>query len=220
VAPIEVCYPVRKPDLDDPKVIRRAVREELGVPFDSTVILQASRLERWKGQDVLIRALSELRDIPDWHAWIAGGPQKEGEEEFLNELKLLAKQAGTTDRIRFLGQRSDVQQVMRAADIYCQPNSGPEPFGIAFIEALYASLPVVTFDFGGAAEIVTPSCGMLCDPGNVQAVSSVLRELVKDPALRLKLGEAGPSRAAELCDPTRQLAILAEVIANTPTGVA
>ena len=138
----------------------------------------------------------------------------------MNELKLLAKQAGTTDRIRFLGQRSDVQQVMRAADIYCQPNSGPEPFGIAFIEALYASLPVVTFEFGGAAEIVTPSCGMLCDPGNVQAVSSVLRELVKDPALRLKLGEAGPSRAAELCDPTRQLAILAEVIANTPTSVA
>ena len=57
VAPIEVCYPVRKPDLDDPEVIRRAVREELGVPLDSTVILQASRLERWKGQDVLIRAL-------------------------------------------------------------------------------------------------------------------------------------------------------------------
>lgn len=213
MAPIEVCYPVRPPEVDDPEEIRREVRQTLDVPLRSTVILQASRLERWKGQDTLVKALSELKETPDWCAWIAGGPQKAGEEEFLDELKSEAKRAGTLDRIRFLGQRSDVQRIMRAADIYCQPNSGPEPFGIAFIEALYAGLPVVSSDFGGAAEIITPSCGILCEPGNVGAVSSALKGLIADPALRRKLGEAGPGRAAELCDPRRQLAILADVIA-------
>ena len=48
-----------------------------------------------------------------------------------------------------------------AADVYFQPNTGPEPFGTAFVEALYAALPVVGTNVGGAAGIVTQDCGVL-----------------------------------------------------------
>src|SRR5262249_28003211 len=142
--PVEVVYlPVPAPDIDNRLPIRRQVREELGTPADAVVVLQASRLERWKGHQVHLSALTRLNDTPGWQAWIAGGPQKPGEAELLNELKAAANQGGIAERVKFLGPRSDVPRLMAAADVYCQPNTGPEPFGLAFIEALYAALPLL-----------------------------------------------------------------------------
>jgi glycosyltransferase involved in cell wall biosynthesis len=101
---------------------------------------------------------------------------------------------------------------MQAADVHCQPNSGPEPFGLAFVEALYASLPVITTDMGGAAEIVTRDCGVLVPPGDPAALRAALQTLVGNAGLRRALGVAGPARAAALCDPTKQLAQLFAVV--------
>ena len=67
--------------------------------------------------------------------------------------------------MRWLGQRRDVPELLAAADIYCQPNVGAEPFGIVFVEALYTGLPVVTTALGGALEIIDASCGVLVPPG-------------------------------------------------------
>jgi len=55
-------------------------------------------------------------------------------------------------RVRFVGERLDVARILAAADIFCQPNIEAEPFGIVFIEALYAGLPVVASASGGALE--------------------------------------------------------------------
>ena len=82
-----------------------------------------------------------------------------------------------------------------SADIHCQPNTGPEPFGIAFVEALYAGLPVVTTRLGGALEIVNETCGVLVPPGDAGALAAALRRLIADPAERSRLGRAGPARA-------------------------
>jgi glycosyltransferase involved in cell wall biosynthesis len=98
---------------------------------------------------------------------------------------------------------------MVAADLYCQSNTGPEGFGLALVESLRAGLPVITSDFGGAAEIVNGVCGVLCPPGDAAAVAAALRGLIADPDRRRMLGAAGPRRAAELCDPARQLTALA-----------
>ncbi len=205
--PVEVWYlPVAEPK---PGAARSEVRSEFGTPEDAVVVLQASRLEPWKGQAVLIDALARLKDVPGWECWVAGGPQKGGEEEFLAELRSAADRAGIGNRVRFLGQRSDVPRLMVAADVYCQPNTGPEPFGLALVEALYAGLPVVTSGFGGAAEVVDDSCGVLTPPGDAGAVAAALAALVRDPARRRALGAAGPDRAAELCGPSARMPALA-----------
>ena len=62
---------------------------------------------------------------------------------------------GLEPRVRFLGERRDVPLLMRAVDLFCQPNEGPEPFGVVFAEALLSGVPVVTADTGGAPEIVS-----------------------------------------------------------------
>ena len=196
------------PANEDHSIQRATLRSSLGVPEDGIVIVQASRLESWKGHTVLLRALGRLREMPDWTCWIAGGVQRPHEAAYLAELQTLAAAQGITDRVRFLGQRGDVPAVLAAADIHCQPNTGPEPFGIAFVEALYAGLPVVTSAFGGAVETVDDTCGRLVPPGDDVALAAVLRRLIGEPELRARLAAAGPGRAVECCDPATHLARL------------
>jgi glycosyltransferase involved in cell wall biosynthesis len=130
----------------------------------------------------------------------------------MDRLQAEARAAGIADRIRFLGQRSDVPHLLAAADIHCQPNTGPEPFGIAFVEALYAGLPVVSTRIGGAAEIVNETCGVLVPPADPAALASALGALIADPAARARLASAGPARAGQLCDPGTALARLEELL--------
>ena len=204
--------------LDTDKKARAVVRSQLGTSEVAVVILQASRLERWKGQAIHLAALGLLRDVPAWECWLAGGIQKAGEAQFLDELRSAVERAGIADRVRFLGQRADVPRLMAAADVFCQPNTGPEPFGIVFVEALYAGLPVVTSGFGGATEILDKTCGVLTTPGDAEAVAAALRGLIQDPSRRRALGTAGPSRAESLCDPARQLNAVAALLRPVEVG--
>jgi glycosyltransferase involved in cell wall biosynthesis len=147
-----------------------------------------------------------MLDVGNWRIWIAGSPQRAGEAEYLSSLRTFASTADLDDRVRFIGERSDVSAVLQSADIYCQPNLGPETFGIVFIEALYAGLPVVTTKIGAAPEIVNDDCGRLVSQS--EQLADVLKNLIEDALLRRHLGWAGPKRAAELCDPAVTMPII------------
>jgi glycosyltransferase involved in cell wall biosynthesis len=213
----ELLYlPVAAPSLPDRKTARQQVRRELGCSESDVVIVTACRLEPWKGHTVLLEALGTRVDLPGWQWWLAGGAQRPQEASYLEGLKQRAAVRGLTGRVLFLGQRSDVPCLLAAADIHCQPNTGAEPFGIAFVEALYAGLPVVSTALGGALEIIDPTCGLLVPPGDAVALGQALEELIRDVAQRERLGRAGPQRARELCDPGRQLSRLEAIL----TGLA
>jgi glycosyltransferase involved in cell wall biosynthesis len=206
-------YPVAPPaPTIDRTAVRAQVRSALGTPAEATVIVQASRLEPWKGQALLIAALGRLGDRPGWVAWLAGGAQRPHERSYLERLRAAACAAGIAERVRFLGERTDVPRLLAAADIHCQPNTGPEPFGIAFVEALYAGLPVVTTQLGAAPEIVAESCGLLVPPDDPAALANALATLIADPEARARLGSAGPERARLLCDPATALGRLSELL--------
>lgn len=205
-ARVEVLHcPVAAPAHSFSKANRACVRAEFTTASDAVVIIQASRMEPWKGHQTLLDALAGLRDSDAWVCWIVGGPQRPNEVGHFNDLIARAQDLGIAHRLRFTGQQSQVERLLAAADIFCQPNIDPEPFGISFVEALYAGLPVVTTGIGGAREIITDRCGVLVEPRNVQHLSGVLRRLIDDRALRCQLGSSGPWRAAELCDPAQQI---------------
>ena len=210
-----VYYPV------EPSVQRRSradVRSELATPEGTRVIAFAGRFERWKGHDLLLRAAHALRDRPagDWSIWMCGGKQRESEQGYIAELESYVAEHGLQSRVKFLGQRSDVPDVLRAADIFCQPNTGPEPFGIVFVEALYAGLPIVSTNMGGAAEIVNSACGILTEP-NPAAVAEGLYRLLTDEPLRQTLSGSAPARANELCNPNARIAEIATAISALQT---
>jgi glycosyltransferase involved in cell wall biosynthesis len=200
-----IYYPVTGRTLPFSADERRSVRAELMTPKDATVIIQVSRLEPYKGYLLHLEAMGRLLDLKGWACWLVGGAQRKQEFRFLGQLKRRCASLGISERIHFLGQRSDVARLLTAADIHCQPNKGPEPFGITFIEGLLAGLPVITTAIGGAVEIVDPSTGILVPPADPDALAASLRRLILESELRSRLGAAGPGRAHRLCDPRQQM---------------
>jgi glycosyltransferase involved in cell wall biosynthesis len=192
---------------------RKKVRAELNTPADAVVIVQVSRIERLKGQLLHLEALSRLSSIQGWVCWFAGGPQRPEEDRYFEEIRSEAIRLGIGDRVRFLNERSDVPQLLQAADIYCQPNLHPESFGITFVEALNAGLPVVSTSMGGVTEIVDETCGMLASP-DAEAIADMLRRLIEQPRLRQRLAQGGPARAHELCDPAARIRELSGILAG------
>jgi len=208
--PGEVLYcPLPSPPPMDRDAVRLAIRTKLGCSLESKVILMGSRLEPYKGHTLLLEGLALLKP-GDWQAWIAGGPQRPHEQDYYTQLQAMAQRLGIGERVRWLGQRTDIPQLLRAADIYCQPNIGPEPFGIVFIEAMQAGVPVVTTKLGAAPEIVDHTCGMLTEPGMPQSLANELNRLSLGSSRSALTG--GPARAAALCDPQQQLELLSAAI--------
>ena len=105
--------------------------------------------------------------------------------------------------------------MLAGADIFCQPNVQPEPFGVAIIEALYAGVPVVATDMGGPQEIISNSgAGVLVSPRRPDELANALRQLVMDPDRRQLMGEAGPGRARALSDPGARIQQLHDLLAS------
>jgi glycosyltransferase involved in cell wall biosynthesis len=191
------------------RAARRQTRHAMGCTDEEVVIAQVSRMEAWKGHEIHLRALGRLREVPRWVAWFVGGAQRQREAAYERTLRALAADLGIGNRVSFLGQREDVPRLLAAADLYCQPNTEAEPFGLSYVEALAAGLPIVATGIGGAVEIVTADTGVLVPGGDVDALESVLRRLIQDRSQRERLGRNGPARAAAVSDPARQLEAMA-----------
>ena len=199
---------------------RAVLRQELGTPDEATVLIQVSRMEAWKGHAVVVEALGRLRALPGWVWWVVGGAQRPEEAAYVDGLVAATRRLGIEDRVRWVGERHDVRRLLAAADVHCQANVAPEPFGIAYVEALSAGLPVVASRAGGVLEIVDDSCGVLVPPGDSQALAAALERLIVDRPFRARLAAGAPVRARYLSDPARQMSKLAGVLAAmSPAGV-
>ena len=187
-------------------------RSEQTAANGNAVIIQVSRMEPWKGHTVLLDALSRMRDRTEWTCRVAGGGQRAHESRYMESLRARASALGIAARVEFLGERSDVESLLARSDIYCQPNIEPEPFGISFIEAMAAGLPIVSSALGGAKEIIDETCGVLVPPGDAAALASVLTALLENRGRRERLGANGPARARALCDPAVQMPRIADIL--------
>ncbi len=196
-------------------VDRAALRRSLGASETDAIILQASRMEAWKGHRELLAALAMLSDVNGWQCWIAGGSESAEEISYANEIHALARALGLQNRVHFLGRRSDIPALLTAADIYAQANTQGEGFSIAFMEAAYAGLPIITTALGGALEIVDARTGIPVRARDPKAFATGLRTLIENSELRRALGNGARTRVLNQCDPRRQFAALEKVFAQT-----
>jgi glycosyltransferase involved in cell wall biosynthesis len=115
-------------------------------------LLLPARITRWKGQIDFLRVVSGLINAgEDVHGLIAGETHR-AKATFENELRELAGQLGISDRVTFLGHRSDLKEVMAVADVVLSLSLDPEAFGRVTLEAAALGKPVVAYDHGGVAE--------------------------------------------------------------------
>jgi glycosyltransferase involved in cell wall biosynthesis len=172
----------------------RQVRASLGVS-PGPLLGVFGRLSPWKGQHVAIEALTRL---PGVQALIVGEALF-GEEAYSDDLRYRARALRLSDRVRFLGWRSDTAVLMRAVDIVVHTSVAAEPFGRVLVEGMLAAKPVVATDAGGAREIVEHGAtGLLIPPGDAALLAAAISSLLADASRCLALGLAGRERAERL----------------------
>ena len=129
--------------------------------------------------------------VPQLYLAVVGGTAGSPYPELARSLKL-------DDRVHFLGFRQDVPDLMKAADFLVFP-SRYEPFGLVVLEAMATGIPVITAATTGAAELVTPDCGVvLPDSDDTQALAEALNQLVKcDRQQRQQMGQVARTIAEQ-----------------------
>lgn len=165
-----------------PQRERALLREQLDAAPQDRVVLTLGALVPRKGIDVLLEALARLeRTGRRPHVWIAG------DGEARPALEAQARQADLR-RVRFLGARSDADDLLAACDVFAMP-SRREGLGVAALEAGAASRAVVASNVGGLAEVVEDQVsGLLVPVGDAAALAKALERLIDDDALRARLG--------------------------------
>ena len=170
---------------------RSQARDALGLPEDAFTCLVLGRLNSWKGQEVLARALAEPGLRERGAIGLVAGDAWPGEERYERGLEALRSELGLGDRLRLLGFRADLDALYGAADVVCVPSTRPEPLGLVALEAAAAAKCVVASDAGGLPEIVRDGeTGRLVAPGSAPALASALGELADEPDVRARLGAA------------------------------
>lgn len=161
--------------------LQKFQRRELS--SNSSEIICVARLEsEKKGQDILIRALAKLKKDG-----IECSCKLVGEGESRQYLEALSKKCGLADNIQFLGNRSDVPELLANACIFVL-SSRYEGFGIVVIEAMAAGIPVIASNIDGPKEIITDSQnGLLFESENENDLAKKLKMVIKDRTLRNRL---------------------------------
>jgi glycosyltransferase involved in cell wall biosynthesis len=156
------------------------------LPSGVARLVFVGRFDVPKDHATLLRALTAVQNA---HLLLVGdGPQRQA-------LQKLAQVLRITQRVTFLGWRSDVAAVLKASDIYVH-STHAEGFGIAACEAMAAGLPVVASDVPGLAQIVE-GAGILFPPGNDRVLARQLTELIVSPERRRKMSQASVRRARQ-----------------------
>ena len=169
---------------------RAAARASLGLDDAAFVVGTVGRLVPVKNQALLVEALTLLaaRSVC-MTALVAGeGPLREDLQQRVNA-------AGLASRVRLLGERSDVEQVMAALDVFTLTSTS-EGMSNTIQEAMAVGVPVVATHVGGADELVEDGLtGVLVPSENATALADALEGLFRDPARRARFGDAGRERA-------------------------
>jgi glycosyltransferase involved in cell wall biosynthesis len=177
----------RAPESDEPYSELQDRRASLGFAKDDIVITIIASLTENKGHRILIDAFRHVFERhPEIRLMIVGdGPLR-------NELKTYVKKMEFTSEILFIGQTTEVFSLLRTADLCVLPSIEREGLGIALIEAMAASLPIVGTNLGGIPEVIEDKMnGLLVAPGDVHGLASAMEMFVRDKGLREQMGKMG-----------------------------
>lgn len=206
---IVVAHPGVDANRFSPSVSGSAVRKRF-VRGNEILLVSVGRLQRRKGHDLAIAAVSKLQAEGKQVRYLIVG---DGEER--PRLERLVHEAGVAERVHFIGEvaGADLPTYFAAADVFVLPNrvdqGDIEGFGIVFLEAASSGRPVIAGNSGGVPEAVADGVtGLLVGGTDVAELVAAIRMLISDPDLRARFGEAGRRRVLEQFTWERSAAII------------
>ena len=169
-----------------------SIRNTLNIRKSTVLLGCIGRIEKRKGQEYLIRAMKYIK-----HASLLLVGR--GNEEYVKRTREISKKLNVSDRVVFAGHREDIPSVLKAIDILVFPTVSGEGFSRVILEAMAAGKPVVATAVGGNPEAVEDSItGYIVPPRDAPALTSKIKELIKNKEKRGKMGKAGRKRVEEL----------------------
>ncbi len=167
------------------QIPRERARELLGIPEGVNVITTVGRLVRQKRHRLVLDALKLLERRDDWLALIVGdGPLRRELEEHAEHLGLLGK------KVKFLGFRDDVPEILRATDIYVHVSTF-EGLPLAVVEAAMAGAAIIATPAGGIPEVISDGeTGVIWQGEGPESLAETIERLIIDRELSRALGAA------------------------------
>ncbi len=198
---------------------REAARRELGFQAHVPLVLCPARLDPQKRHDVLLRAFAQVRQELGNAQLLCAGETQLGGPAYRTRLLELSDELGLRDAVRWLGVRSDMPNLMTAADLVVL-SSDWEGLGLVVMEAAMAGRPVVATAVGGVPEIVEHQVtGSLVPQGDEQALASEMTTMLLNPNQRARMGADARRHAAQAFDLERMRtatrSLYAEVLQET-----
>jgi glycosyltransferase involved in cell wall biosynthesis len=188
----------------------KQLRQELSLE-EQFVVGHFSRLAPWKGQHILIEALAKC---PEEVTVLLVGDALFGEQDYVQSLHHQVTNLGLEKRVKFLGFRSDIPQLMSACDLVAHTSISPEPFGRVIVEAMLCGTPVVAAASGGAIELVEHDInGFLATPGKPQELAQIITACLQEPEKTAAIANNARITASQRFDVTiinQQIAELLE----------
>jgi glycosyltransferase involved in cell wall biosynthesis len=175
-----------------PPEVRDSVRRSLGLAA-GFVWIAVGRFEESKDYPNMLHAFARIHErAPEAVLLLVG------RGTFRDETETLARTLGIAEATRFLGVRSDIPELMRAADGYLM-SSAWEGMPIVLLEAASAGLPIVATSVGGNHEVVCDGeSGFLVPPGDAEALAAAMQRLMGVSAGdRSAMGERGRAHVEE-----------------------
>jgi glycosyltransferase involved in cell wall biosynthesis len=175
------------------------MRQQLGIE-GQFVVGHFSRLAPWKGQHILIEALTRC---PQQVSAILVGDALFGEQDYVQQLKSQVKKLELENRVKFLGFRSDIPVLMNACDLVAHTSTSPEPFGRVIVEAMLCGKPVVAAKAGGAIELVEQGInGFLVTPGKPEELAQVITTCLEEVDMTATISNNARTTASQRFDVT------------------
>lgn len=146
------------------------------------VIAMVGRISPIKGHEYFLRAMVKVvRSKPFCKIWIIGDAPA-SKPEHRQELEVLARRLGLRNHVEFLGNRSDVPQLLAQVDVMVMATVTQEAFGRVIIEAQAAGVPVVATKIGGIVEVVDHErTGLLVLPKDTEGMADAVLRLLNEP---------------------------------------
>jgi glycosyltransferase involved in cell wall biosynthesis len=203
---IRAISPAVAPVLPAAGEVRARAREMLDLPMDASVMGNVGRVAYQKAPEHFVEALAAQREDV-WGIWIGGGPD-------LERMRELAERRGVANRMRWLGHRDDVADLLPAFDVFVMP-SRYEGLPCALVEAIGAGIPVVASAVNAVPEMISPGqTGLLVVPQQPQQVADAVRYVLDHPEQAQRMTAA----ARERLDARFTAEHLGEVLVETYRG--
>ncbi len=188
------------------------IKYEIDVPEDSIVVGIVGNIRVWKGQEYFVRAFLSLGEKYKNMYGLVIGAHGPDDIEYLNSIKRIAESSEVGKRLRFLGFRDDVPELMRMMNVFIHASIEPEPFGMVLLEAMLYKVPVIATNLGGPIEILEKGCyGILVPPRDVDAIVAGVEKYLGNSTFREDVVKKAQKRVIEAFDQRKTVEMVEEL---------